>query len=95
MDKDYGPRLERIEGKLDKLADVVVGQARIEERMISLFKRMDHYDGKQERVIARLSEVERVTIGRGLFFRWLDRGALAAVGAAIALVFNSLKSPFG
>ena len=37
-------RLDRIEQKLDKLADAVVSLARMEERMLTLFKRMDSHD---------------------------------------------------
>ena len=36
-------RLSRIEEKLDKLADAVVSLARMEERMLSIFKRIEKY----------------------------------------------------
>jgi hypothetical protein len=39
-------RLSRIEQKLDKLADAVVGLARMEERMLNLFKRIEKYEEK-------------------------------------------------
>ena len=35
-------RLDRIEGKVDKLADAVIHLARMEERLVSVFKRMDN-----------------------------------------------------
>ena len=37
-------RLERIEEKLDKLSDTVADLARIEERMLSVFKRLDRHE---------------------------------------------------
>ena len=37
-------RLERIEEKLDKLSDSVSDLARIEERMLSVFKRLDRHE---------------------------------------------------
>ena len=37
-------RLERIEEKLDKLSDTVSDLARIEERMLSVFKRLDRHE---------------------------------------------------
>ena len=40
-------RLTRIEDKLDKLSNAVVTLARMEERMITVFKRMDHIDDQQ------------------------------------------------
>ena len=35
-------RLDRIEGKVDKLADAIIQMARMEERLVSVFKRMDN-----------------------------------------------------
>ena len=37
-------RLERIEEKLDKSSDTVADLARIEERMLSVFKRLDRHE---------------------------------------------------
>ena len=37
-------RLSRMEEKLDKLSEAVISMARIEERMISVFKRLDRVD---------------------------------------------------
>ena len=48
-------RLERIEKKLDTLSDAVVSLARMEERMITLFKRMDNYDENQREMGKRRS----------------------------------------
>ena len=38
------PRLQRIEEKLDKLTDTVSELARIEERLLSVFKRLDRHE---------------------------------------------------
>lgn len=40
-------RLARIEQKLDKLSEAVISLARMEERIIILFNRMDTYDARQ------------------------------------------------
>ena len=56
-------RLMRIEDKLDKLSNAVVTLARMEERMITLFKRMDHYDDEQKNGFLKLGFVE----GENLF----------------------------
>ena len=40
-------RLARIEQKLDKLSEAVISLARVEERIIILFNRMDTYDARQ------------------------------------------------
>jgi hypothetical protein len=37
----------RMEGKLDRVSDAIVSLARMEERMVTLFNRMDQYDDRQ------------------------------------------------
>ena len=51
-------RLERIENKLDEVGKAIVALARMEERMITLFKRMDTLDNEQSAQARRLSLVE-------------------------------------
>ena len=87
-DPEYRRDLARIETKLDRLELALVNMARMDERLITLFKRMDRYDGEQAAISRKVAELERVTIGRGVFFRWLDRGGVAAMGAAVALWFK-------
>lgn len=51
-------RLQRIEEKLDRLADTITEFARIEERMLSVFKRLDRHEKRlddQEDDIKNLS----------------------------------------
>ena len=50
-------RLERIEKKLDQVGDAIVALARMEERMITLFKRMDALDADQSSQSRRLTLV--------------------------------------
>lgn len=51
-------RLSRIEVKLDKLAEAVVQLARMEERMVNLFNRMDHYQERQTRIEKKIEGIE-------------------------------------
>lgn len=66
-------RLERIEKKLDEMSEAIVSLARMEERMITLFKRMDSYDDEQTRLSERLSKVEKVSGADGVTLRFLER----------------------
>lgn len=66
-------RLERIEKKLDEMSEAIVSLARMEERMITLFKRMDSYDDEQTRLSDRLSKVEKVSGADGVTLRFLER----------------------
>lgn len=80
-------RLGRIEQKLDRLSDAVVSLARMEERMITLFKRMDIYDGDAKDSAKRIADLERVSYGRGFFFRAADRVSWLVIGGGIGLLF--------
>ena len=66
-------RLERIEKKLDEMSEAIVSLARMEERMITLFKRMDSYDDEQTRLSDRVSKIEKVSGADGVTLRFLER----------------------
>lgn len=78
-------RLARIEQKLDKLADAVVSLARMEERMITLFKRMDSYEVRQTGLEERVTDVEKITETRGVIFRLVDKTVWIVIGIVAAL----------
>ena len=97
-------RLERIEQTLDKLSDVVVQQARMQEQLVTLFKRMERYDRdqgllarKHEHDQALLTEkvvlLERLSIGRGIFFRALDKAIWLIAGCLVAAAATLLDRP--
>jgi hypothetical protein len=84
-------RLGRIEEKLDKLADAVVGLARMEERMLTLFKRIEKYEEKQEDLVERVSAIELEDAGKNSIYRILDKSVWLVVGIAVAFFFDLLK----
>lgn len=74
---DQTARLNRIEEKLDKVGEAVISLARMEEKMITLFNRMDTYDKKQNSIEERLGKVE-INLASGA---WVERIFMIAVGA--------------
>jgi hypothetical protein len=64
---------------------------RVEERQTTMFKRLDTQDSRMNTLFDRVSEMEKVTIGRGHFFRWADRIGVAMIGAAVAFIFTQLR----
>lgn len=66
-------RLERIEKKLDSLSEAVVALARMEERMITLFNRMDSYDDNQREMGKRIGTLEEKTSNNGQMLRFAER----------------------
>lgn len=66
-------RLERIEKKLDEMSKAIISLARMEERMVTLFKRMDAYDDQQDKLSDRLTKVEKISGADGVTLRFLER----------------------
>lgn len=79
-------RLTRIEDKLDKMSEAITLLARMEERMVTLFKRMDKYDENQSKLTDRVSAVEKVTLQRGVIYHLIDKGFWLVVGAALTWI---------
>ena len=83
-------RLERIEQKLDEMSEAIVSLARMEERMVTLFKRMDSYDDTQDKLAERVSKIEKVSGADGVTLRFLERifWIVATAGITAYVVSN-------
>ena len=84
-------RLQRIENKLDKLAEAVVSLARMEERMVTLFNQMGKDEQRQEGLEKRIDEVEEINIKNGATLRFAERVFWVVVTAAISTGFWYLR----
>jgi len=84
-------RLNRIETKLDKLAEAVVSLARMEERMVTLFNRMGKYEERQDSLEARVDDVETDIIKSGTTLRFAERVFWVVVTAAVSTGFWYLR----
>ena len=65
-------RLEKIEEKLDRLADAVVSIARIEERVATVLRQNDRFFIRMDKIEQRLDDVEAqsdVNSNTGRFYR--------------------------
>lgn len=82
-------RLTRIENKLDQLADAMITMARMEEKMITLFRRMDKYDENQGKIDNRLQNVESSNVKTGAFGYMADKAFWLVLG--ILLTFAVRK----
>ena len=79
-------RLGRIERKLDNVENAIVSLARMEERMLILFQRMDTYDSAQAHITERLSEMERLLIKRTVTVSLGEKLVWLMLGAALSYV---------
>ena len=84
-------RLERIEKKLDEVGQAIVALARMEERMITLFKRMDKLDQEQAQQGRRLQVVEGKSGANGQMLRFGERLFWIVVTAGVAYAFSKSR----
>ena len=84
-------RLSRIEAKLDKLADAVVSLARMEERMLTIFKRIENYEERQQKIEDRVAEIEKDDASKDSVFSVVNRSIWLVAGLALAFVFDLFK----
>lgn len=81
-------RLERMEEKLDKLQEAVVALARMEERMVTLFNRMDKYDDEQKNNRQRIEVLEKRTGLNGQTLRFAERVFWIVAASSVAFWFS-------
>ena len=84
-------RLSRIEEKLDKLFEAVISMARIEERMISVFKRLDRVDEGFNKSDKRMDELEQTSFKQGQTLAFSERLFWVILIDFVSLVFVCLR----
>jgi hypothetical protein len=84
-------RLERIERKLDVVSDAIVSLARVEERMIGVFARIDNLDAQQDKHSGRITILEGSVGSNGQALRFAERVFWIIVSAGIAFAFAKMK----
>jgi hypothetical protein len=81
-------RLARIEKKLDQVSEAFVALARVEERNLTLFKRIDLVDSDRAAQGIRLSSLEATVGTNGQSLRNAERFFWIVVTAAIGFCVN-------
>ena len=84
-------RLDRIETKVDKLSECMIEMVRMEERMVTAFKRMDNIVEYQKKADDRLDEMETQAIVRGQKIAFADRIFWMIATGIVGLCFVFLR----
>ena len=84
-------RLDRIETKVDKLSDAMVEMVRMEERMVTAFKRMDNISDYQKKADDRLDEMEKQALVRGQKIAFAERIFWMIATGIVGLCFVFLR----
>jgi len=83
--------LNRIEEKVDKLSEAVVELARIEERMVTIFNRLDSFEGLFNKFDVRIDDMERQSLVRGQKIAFAERFFWMILTGAVGLCFVYLR----
>ena len=84
-------RLQRMEDKIDRMSQAIVAMARMEERMITVFKRLDAFDETAKKIDARMDEAEKQAIARGQKIAFAERLFWMVLSGAVGLAFIYLR----
>ena len=80
-------RLERVEEKLDKLAEAVVSIARIEERVNTVLKHHDRFFNRLDRLEARVETVENKSMLKRNAISIAARFSWVVITSGISMLF--------
>ena len=84
-------RLQRMEDKIDRMSQAISAMARMEERMITVFKRLDAFDETAKKIDARMDEAEKQAISRGQKIAFAERLFWMVLSGAVGLAFIYLR----
>ena len=92
MSEKHEQRLEKIEEKLDRLADAVVSIARIEERVATVLRQNDRFFIRMDKIEQRLEDVESQSDVNSNTVRFIERFMWIVVAAGIGLLVYFLRT---
>ena len=84
-------RLTRVEDKIDALSEAIIEMARMDERVVSAFKRMDNLVEYQTKMGVRIDEMEKQAISRGQKIAFAERFFWMICTGAVGLAFVMLR----
>ena len=84
-------RLERIEEKLDKLSDTISDLARIEERMLSVFKRLDRHEKRLDDQEDDLRSIGNDVLLNSKSVKGAERLMWVAISAGISMFVYMMR----
>lgn len=84
-------RLSRMEDKLDKLSEAIVSMARLEERLTTVFKRMEDIDRIHKEHDIRMDNLALEAMKRGQKIAFAERLFWMVLTGAVGLCFVYLR----
>ena len=91
MSDTQDQRLEKIEQKIDRLADAVVSIARIEESVATVLKQNDRFFIRMDKMEERVDAVENKSSLNTRSFSFLERFLWVCVSSGVGLLVYFLR----
>jgi|TARA_B100001248_G_scaffold73079_1_gene51969 predicted ribosome quality control (RQC) complex YloA/Tae2 family protein len=91
MSDSQDQRLEKIEQKIDRLADAVVSIARIEERVATVLKQNDRFFIRMDKMEERVDAVENNSNLNTRSFSFVERFLWVCVSSGVGLLVYFLR----
>ena len=91
MSDTQDQRLEKIEQKIDRLADAVVSIARIEERVATVLKQNDRFFIRMDKMEERVDAVENSSNINTRSFSFVERFLWVCVSSGVGLLVYFLR----
>ena len=91
MSDSQDQRLEKIEQKIDRLADAVVSIARIEERVATVLKQNDRFFIRMDKMEERVDAVEHNININTRSFSFVERFLWVCVSSGVGLLVYFLR----
>jgi predicted nuclease with TOPRIM domain len=84
-------RLEKLESKIDKLADAVIAIARIEERVTTILKQNDRFIARMDRLENRVEIVEQKAIVNSKGVSMFERAFWVVFAGIISIIVYTFR----
>ena len=91
MIDDVSNRLDKLDIKIDKLADAIVAIARIEERVTTVLKQNDRFIMRMDRLENRVETVEQKAIANSKGINMFERLFCIGVSAIASIIVYNLR----
>ena len=84
-------RLDKLDSKIDKLADAIVAIARIEERVTTVLKQNDRFIMRMDRLENRVETVEQKAIANSKGINMFERLFWIGISAIASIIVYNLR----
>lgn len=91
MTPDTQAWMNRVDKKLDEIGKAIVSLARAEERIVTIFQRIEGMEVRQARMGERIEVLEKTSDQRTMFFTTTERLFWIFVSAAIGAAMYYLR----